>query len=159
MFTETFNISPTNCEGLDLDGVLYSFTVDGSPSLECLVDGGPSTNNIQPPNIQGPAPSVLHLNFDVPTTEFGFGVAQNTNVSPQSVIVDLFRPGAGLLREEVPLITTNDPFFVGGRYDYHGPAVKTVTISFRNGAPSPGIPGRFVIDNVSYFRPPGQSKK
>jgi hypothetical protein len=154
--TETYAIPTTPCEGLFLNGVTYSFTIAGVPSLDCSAGTfvGPGvTNNIQAPNIEGSAAGVLHLAFDVPTTEFGFGVAQNTFGSPQSVVIDLYRPGVGLLREEIALTTTNDPGFVGGRYDYAGPAVKTVTIRF-----SAGPYTRFAVDNVNYFRPPGQSK-
>ena len=154
--TQTFNIPPAPCEGLDLAGVLYSFTIAGAPSLACTAGTfvGPGvTNNIQAPNIEGSAAGVLHLTFEVPTTKFGFGVAQSTLASPQSVVIDLFRPGAGLLRQEVPLVTTNDPGFVGARFDYDGPAVRTATISFPVGPYT-----RFAVDNVSYFRPPGKSK-
>ena len=31
IFTETYNIPQQPCEGLDLDGVVYSFTVAGAP--------------------------------------------------------------------------------------------------------------------------------
>ncbi|GAB1539312.1 hypothetical protein NUACC21_19780 [Scytonema sp. NUACC21] len=152
--TETFNVQPVSCEGLNLNGVLYSFTVANSPNLDCVAGlffGPGATNNIQPPNIEGNASGVLHLTFDKPTTVFGFGVAQSVFGVPQSVIITLNRPGAGVLRQEVQLTTTNDPFFVGGRYDYDGPAVKSVSISFSNSG------GRFALDNVSYFRPPALS--
>jgi hypothetical protein len=154
--TQTFNIGPTPCEGLSLDRVTYSFTVAGTPNLDCNAGTftGPAFQaGIQAPNIEGTAAGVLHLTFDVPTTKFGFSVAQNTYSSPQSVVTDLFRPGNGLLRQEIPLVTTNDPGFVGARFDYSGPAVKTVTIRFTVGPYS-----RFVMDNVSYFRPPGRAK-
>ena len=154
--TQTYNITPIACDGLDLAGVQYAFTVGPAPSADCVAGTftGPGvTNNIQSPNIEGTASGVLHLTFDVPTTKFGFGVAQNTFLSPQEVIINLNRPGAGLLRQSVTLTTTNDPGFVGARFDYDGPAVKTVTISFNN------IGGRFAVDNVTYFRPPGQAKK
>src|SRR5262245_2295787 len=156
LVTEGFDIAPESCEGLDLAGVSYSFTVAGAPDLDCVAGTfiGPGfTNNIQAPNIEGTAAGVLHLTFDVPTVEFGFGVAQSTFASPQSVIVDLFRPGAGLIREEVPLATTNDPNFVGVRYEYSGPAIKTATIRFPVGPFT-----RFALDNLTYFRPPGRSR-
>jgi hypothetical protein len=158
IFTETYDdIRPQACEGLDLNGVIYSFTVAGVPSLDCTAGTfvGPGiTNDIIPPNIEGTAAGVLHLRFDTPTTEFDFGVALSTIISPQqnAVIVDLFRPGAGVLRQEVLLTATRDPFFVGGRFDYSGPAVQTVTIHFASGPFS-----RFVMDNVTYFLPPGKT--
>ena len=153
IFTQTYDIPTEACEGLYLDGVSYAFTIGGAPSGACQAGTftGPGvTNNIFAPNIEGPSAGVLHLTFDVPTTKFGFGVAQSTSSGPQTVIVNLYRPGVGLLREQVPLDITNDPGFVGGRYDYDGPAVKTVTIQFNATFP------RFAVDNVSHFRPPGQ---
>ena len=157
IFTETFNILPAPCEGLQLAGATYSFTVAGVPNLDCEAGtfvGPGHTNHIQAPNIEGTAAGVLHLTFDVPTTHFDFGVAESTLRSPQSVVVDLNRPGVGMLRQEVDLITTNDPLFVGAGFVYDGPAVKTVAISF----PVGGGFARFAVDNVSYFRPPGQTK-
>ena len=165
-FTQTYDLpAPVPCEGLDLDGVAYSFTVAGAPSLDCVAGsfGGPGipTNNISRPNIHGAAVGILHLTFAVPTTNFGFGVARSTELNfglQDSVVIDLFRPGAGLLREELFLDLTLDPEFVGGRFDYEGPAVKTVTIAF-HAIPSPFQGTAFVIDNVTYSRPRGQSKK
>jgi hypothetical protein len=160
LFAQTYNLpAPVACEGLELDGVTYSFTVAGAPSLDCSAGtfiGPLSSNNIQAPNIEGTSAGILHLTFDVPTTEFAFGVARSIFGPPtlsDTVIVDLFRPGIGLLREEMVLDPTPDPLFVGGRFQYQGPAVKTVTISFR----TPPLT-RFAIDNVTYFRPPGQSR-
>lgn len=154
--TQTYDIAPQACEGLDLDGVTYSFTVAGAPSGDCIagtIIGPGSTNNIEAPNIEGTSAGTLHLTFDVPTTKFGFGAALNTFDSPQnqSVIVHLNRPGIGLLREEVLLDATSDPNFVGGRFDYNGPAVKTLTIQFSSGSFV-----RFAVDNVTYFLPPGR---
>ena len=159
IFMETYDISPVPCEGLQLDGITYSFSVAGVPSPDCTVGtsmGPDISDDIDPPNIEGTSAGVLHMRFDVPTTTFGFGVALATVASPQvnSVIVNLNRPGAGLLREEVFLTITRDPLYVGGQFDYDGPAVGTATIQF-NGGPFK----RFAIDNVIYFRPGGQLKK
>ncbi len=66
VFTETYNVSPVECDGLTLDGVTYSFTVAGSPSADCKAGTlvGPGTSDsISPPNIEGTAAGVLHLNF------------------------------------------------------------------------------------------------
>lgn len=154
---QTYDIGiPVPCDGLQLAGVSYAFTVGPAPSADCMAgtwSGPGTTNNIKAPNIEGTASGVLHLTFEVPTTSFGFGVAQSTFSSPQEVIINLNRPGVGLLRQSVTLTTTNDPMFVGARFDYDGPAVKTVTVSFSN------IGGRFAVDNVAYFRPPGAAKK
>jgi hypothetical protein len=157
-FTETYDITPTTCEGLKINGVAYSFSVVGTPNLDCAAgtSAGPGiSGNINSPNIEGTSGGVLHLTFDVPTTKFSFGVAESIILSPQdnSVVVDMYRPGAGLLRQEVALTTTSDPYFVGGRFDYNGPAVKSATIRFSDTFT------RFAIDNVTYFRPPGLVKK
>jgi len=154
--TETYDTGHFPCDGTSLTGINYGFLMGAAPNADCAIGttSGPSeTYNIAEPNIEGHSTGVLHLSFDVPTTDFGFGVAQNVTTSfNQSVIIHLNRPGVGLLREMVDLTTTVDPFFVGARYDYHGPAIKTVTVSFSN------LGGRFAIDNVTYFRPPGRSK-
>jgi len=155
-YNQTYDIDPVACEGLSLDGVLYSFSIAGVPSNDCLAGTfiGPNiTDNIEAPNIEGNSAGVLHLTFDVPTTKFGFGVAVNTFSSPQieAVTVNLNRPGSGMLREQVQLDLTNDPGFVGGRYEYNGPAVKTITLQFDS-------VNRFSVDNVTYFRPPGKVK-
>ena len=158
-FTETYDqVSVQECEGLALNGVAYSFTIGGTPSQDCTagtMTGPVNTNDIHAPNIEGNAGGVLHLRFDVPTTVFGFGVALSTRTSPQpdSVIVDLYRPGAGLLRQELPLTTTDDPNYVGARFDYNGPAVRTATIQFASGRPF----SRFALDNLTHFVPPGQA--
>jgi hypothetical protein len=153
--TETYDIDPAPCDGLDLNGIDYAFSVGGAPNLDCEAGTGAgpvSTNNISAPNIEGTADGVLTLTFEVPTTRFSFGVAQNAVGAPQTVSISLFRPGAGLLRDSVSLTTTEDPYFVGGHYMYDGPAVKTVSISFSNAG------DRFAVDNVTYFRPPGTSE-
>ncbi|WP_435328230.1 hypothetical protein [Vibrio hannami] len=155
VFSETYDIEPAYCEGLNLHGVMYSFTVDGSPSMACMAGTytGPGiTNNIDAPNIEGTSAGILHLTFDVPTTIISFGIAQNTFSGNQAVYVDLYRPGVGLVREEVMLDLLADPGFVGGLFEYDGPAVKTMTISHST------ISSRFAIDNLMYFRPKGQMK-
>lgn len=147
LFVETYNISMAPCDGLELHGVTYAYTVADVPSTACNAgtNAGPGvTNNIQAPNIEGSAAGVLRLRFKVPTGTFGFGVAQNTGIVPQIVTVDLFRPGIGELREELTLTETRDPTFVGGRFEYEGPAVSEVTIRFTSPAT------RFAIDNVTY---------
>jgi matrixin len=151
-FVQTFNVPPALCNGLELDGVTYSFTIGGAASLDCMAGtpAGPAvTNNVQAPNIEGNATGVLTLTLATPTSTFGFGVAQSTGVSPQpqSVIVDLFSPGVGTLRQELSLTTTSDPNFVGGRFDYAGPAVTAATIRFS------GAFARFVVDGVTYQLP------
>jgi len=158
LFTETFDRASVACEGLTLDGISYSFAVAGSPSLDCTAGtlvGPGTTNDIKPPNIEGTSAGILHLALLHPSTNFGFGVALGTFSSPQveAVVVDLFRPGVGLLRQEVALTVTSDPDFVGGRFDYKGPAIASVTIHFRSGPFT-----RFALDNVTYFLPPGTTK-
>jgi len=155
IFTQTYDLGAFEfCEGLYLDGVTYSFTVAGIPNVDCGAPlGGPGdTNNVDGPIIEGTSDGILHLTFDVPTTKFGFGVAMAIDEASitNAVTVSLYRPGAGILRETIFLDTTPDPFFTGGRYDYDGPAVKTVTIEFNPTGT------RMALDNVSYFRPPGQ---
>jgi hypothetical protein len=44
VFTETFDIVPAPCEGLQVAGVTYSFTVAGVPNWDCVAGtrAGPS---------------------------------------------------------------------------------------------------------------------
>jgi hypothetical protein len=157
-FTETYNVPQQACEGLNLNGVVYSFTIAGTPSSDCqagTVTGPGTTNNISAPNIEGNAAGVLTLTLDHPATTVGFGYALDTfTPQPNGVTVDLFGPGASGLRRVVSLNATNDPSFVGGRFNYAGPAVSRFSVEFAGaGALFP----RFAIDNLTYFRPPGQS--
>ncbi len=146
VFVQTFDFPNVACNGLTVAGVTYSFTLGGTPNADCRAGtfNGPGvTNNIQAPNIEGTSAGVLRLEFDKPTRRFGFGVAQSTVALPQTVIVNLFGPGTGALREELVLNATRDPTFVGGRFEYDGPAVTEVMIQFSSVT-------RFVVDNVTY---------
>src|SRR5215472_958323 len=72
IFTETYDINqPQPCEGLNLDGVAYTFTIGGSPSADCTagtMTGPGNTNDIHTPSIEGNAAGVLHLRNDTATT-------------------------------------------------------------------------------------------
>jgi hypothetical protein len=112
------------------------------------------------PLIAGTTAGILHIAFDHPTAAFGFGIARTAAgaggvVTDHRVVVELFRPGSERLRQELTLQPSVPPFPgpSGGRFDYRGPAVQSVDISF------PGEVSRFAIDNVTYVRPPGQVKK
>ena len=156
-FVERFELdAPVACDGLARNGARYEFRVAGEPSAECVAGapvGPPGSLNVLPPHLEGDPAGELTLTFDVPTTHVGFGLALAT-VEPleEAVIVELHRPGAGLLRERVALALTNDPQYVGGRYDYAGPAVRAVTLRFSGDA------RRFAIDDVRYERPKGRSE-
>ena len=156
-FTQEFNVESAPCEGLALDGVGYSFSVGDVPDLGCTVgQAGPTTDNVQPPLIQFGRGGVLRLRFAVPTTTFGFGIAQLAD-RPEldSVIVDLFSPGVGVLRERLTLDNDVDPDFIGGRFEYEGPAVRTATIRIAGQADGRPV----ALDNVTYARPGGRSRR
>jgi len=149
IFTQTFDdIEPGPCDGLELDGVTYNAFPTGDPDRDCNAGvETPTTNNIQSPGIQSDGDRVLNLTFDSPTTVFGFGVAQlDSATNLQSVVVELYRPGKGMLRQVVFLDTSIDPEFSGARYDYTGPAVKSVTIKTNDAFSFP----RIAIDNITY---------
>lgn len=155
VFVETYDLTqPTRCDGMTLDGIDYTFTVAGVPSDDCLAGTsmGPGiSKNISPPNMEGTAAGVIHLTFSEPTTRFNFGVSEESHsAQPNSVVVNLYRPGIGMLRREVTLSTAPDPSFVGGRFTYEGPVIKTATIQF-TGATT-GQFNRFALDNMTYFR-------
>ena len=151
-FTETYNIPQQACDGLNLAGVTYSFTVAGTPSTDCQAgtfEGPGKTNNIEAPNIEGNAGGVLSMTFAQPTTIVGFGFALNTGPpQPNGATVELFAPGHGKLRRVVAANAEPDPFFVGGRFNYTGPAISRVTVQFA----AAGAPPRFALDNLTYFR-------
>ena len=156
-FVERFDLdAPVACDGLARNGARYEFRVAGAPSEACVAGapvGPPGSLNVLPPHLEGDPAGELTLTFDVPTTRVGFGLALATRVPPDgAVIVELHRPGAGPLRESVALDVTADPDFVGGRYDYAGPAVRAVTLRFAADA------RRFAIDDVRYDRPKGRSE-
>lgn len=156
-FVERFELdAPVSCDGLARNGVRYDFRVAGEPSADCVAGapvGPPGSLNVLPPHLEGAPTGALTLIFDVPTTRVGFGLALATRAPlAGAVIVELHRPGAGLLRDSVALDVTNDPDFVGGRYDYAGPAVGAITLRFADDA------RRFAIDDVRYDRPKGRSE-
>ena len=154
-FTQEFNIETVPCQGLAVDGARYAYRA-GAQSVFCEAGAaGPTTNNILPPALLFGAGGVLQIRFDVPTTSFGFGVAQLSDQPlPQSVVVDLFRPGGGKLRKRKLLDNFPDPDFTGGRFEYHGPAISAVTIRIAD-----DVSGRPVaIDNVTYARPRGRGR-
>ena len=116
---------------------------------------GPTTNNILPPALLFGAGGVLRIRFDVPTTSFGFGVAQLTDQPLlQTVVVDLFGPRGRKLRKRQFLDNVPDPDFAGARFEYRGPAIGAVTIRIAN--ETSGRP--VAIDNVTYARPPGRGR-
>jgi len=156
-FVERFELdAPLPCDGLARNGVRYEFRVAEAPSEDCVAGapvGPPGSLNVLPPHLEGDPSGALTLTFDVPTTRVGFGLALATRAPlSAAVIVELHRPGAGLLRERVALDLTADPEYVGGRYDYAGPAVRSVTLRFADDA------RRFAIDDVRYDRPKGRSE-
>jgi hypothetical protein len=168
IFTEEFNpVAPFPqplCEGFRREGATYAFTIDGAPSTDCRAQtlaGGGITQFVHFPLLAGTTAGILHIDFDHPTNVFGFGVARTAAgssgvVTDHRVVVELFRPGSQGLRQELTLQPSVPPFPgpSGGRFDYRGPAVQSVDISF------PGLPAsRFAIDNVTYVRPSGQVKK
>ena len=154
-FTQEFNIETVPCQGLAVDGARYSYAA-GASSVFCEAGtAGPTTSNIMPPALLFGAGGVLQIRFDVPTTVFGFGVAQfSQQALPQSVIVDLFSPGKGTVRRQLTLDNFPDPDFAGGRFEYRGPAISAATIRIAN-----DTSGRPVaIDDVTYARPPGRAR-
>ena len=155
-FTQEFNIETVPCEGLAVDGARYSYRFGDTQSVFCEAGtAGPTTSNILPPALLFGAGGVLEIRFDVPTTSFGFGVAQLSDQPLlQSVVVDLFGPGGDKLRQQQFLDTFPDPDFAGGRFEYRGPAISAVTIRIAD--ETSGRP--VAIDNVTYFRPTGRGR-
>jgi len=157
VFTQTFDFDSMPCDGLEIDGVSYSSDTGDDPFDVCGAGvETPTTNNIDSPGIQSGGNLVLDLEFETSTTVFGFGIAQlDTTTNVQSVVIELYRPGKGMLREVVLLDTMIDPEFSGARYDYTGPAVKFVTIKTAENYSFL----RLAIDNITYnYRDKGDKK-
>lgn len=149
---ETFTgVAPTTCNAYANEAFLLSYTIGQVPGIDCRVGvPGPGDGNaggILTPHIEGSAAGALRIDFDKPTRTVEFDLAQSfgTNTPPTFAVVKLFKPGAGVLREEVRLLLTKDPLFVAGRFTYTGGAVKSVEITFERTA------ARFALDNLMYY--------
>lgn len=140
-------------DGLSFSGVTFAFTVNGMPSTDANYHAyGPGQMEyVQDPSIEGTIYGTLVMVFDKPTTEVAFGVALETMYDVEdAVIVKLYRPGAGLLRETVDLDGHPVILWTEAQYTYSGPAVKTVEITFQ---PAFGA-SRFALDNLVFHKHP-----
>ncbi|MCA9963413.1 MAG: hypothetical protein KC423_04190 [Anaerolineales bacterium] len=140
-------------DGLKVNGVDFQFQVNGTPSNDARYNTAglpPLFEYVQCPCLEGNSRGVLTMTFDKPTTEIEFGVALNTVFPlPEGVTVELYRPGAGMLRQTVSLETSNEIFFTEGMFSYSGPAVKTMVITF-----DWFHAARFILDNLTYHEHP-----
>lgn len=144
-------------DGTIIDGVGYSFTIGGLPHSDAAVtnDGPGTITYIERPNIEGAAFGVLKLVFEQPTTIVKFGLALSTGGHHQEAAeVSLFRPGAGHIRGTVLMSTSSDPHFTEGLFEYRGPAVKTVEITFNAELNAQ----RFAFDNLEFHKGKGKGE-
>jgi hypothetical protein len=98
-----------------INGVHFSFTTNGVPSTDAVIDGGPgATNNLTTPVVEGTTAGVLSLSFASPETRFGFGYAVHTFAPlPDATTVRLFDASNNL----VGVVSANgspDPIITGG---------------------------------------------
>jgi len=155
------------CDGFYRSGISYQFTIGGQESDLCnagTMKGPGIIDNIAAPNVAGSSEGMLHLTFDTPVNQLGFGVATGTEsleqqlvLASQSVLVSLLRTNGSMLHEELDLqldSNGNGDWF-NGRYEYAGAPIIAVTISWSSTAADIGG----YIDNVVYFSAPGQVKK
>jgi hypothetical protein len=140
-------------DGLRYGGVTFSFHVNGIPSTDAHYHAfGPlQLLYLDDPSIEGTASGTVVIEFDKPTTVIEFGVALNVwRHLRDAVIIKLYRPGVGLLRETIDLDAHPEIFWAEALYQYFGPAVKTVEISFRTDLFNP----RFALDNLTFHKHP-----
>ncbi len=117
LITLTGLADATEVNGLMVSGVLFTYTVGGSPLNGAVeIDDGPGiTNNIAPPNIVsiGDDSGILTMFLPSPVTMFGYGYAiLSASAVPDATTISVF-DGATLLGtlsyDGVP-----DPGFAGG---------------------------------------------
>jgi hypothetical protein len=131
--------------GTTIGGVLFNFTISGSPSLDAVIDDGPgNTNNVTIANIEGNTLGVLKLTFPSLETRFGFGYAITATAAVANATrIELFDAGnvslGALLYNGAP-----DPVFTGGF------AGIGSTIPFQSAQVTFNNVGRFAFDNVRF---------
>lgn len=136
---------------LYVNGVTFEYDTLGAVAAVDFGDicpgGQDGITYLQGKCLTGQTAGQLILTFDKPTTliEFGFALATIEPVT-DAVIVDLYSPGLGKLRETIIASATPLPLTAEGLFSYSGPAVNRVVINFAEG---PGF-ASFSLDNLVF---------
>jgi hypothetical protein len=135
--------------GLNVNGVQFSYTVGGSPLNGAVqIDGGPgTTNNITPQNIVsiGNNTGILGLLLPAPVTLFGYGYAiLNTTAVANAATINIFMGSSNL--GTLSYNGVPDPTFTGGFAGIQSTIpFNRVELTF-NSAAGPA----FAVDNVRF---------
>lgn len=139
----------TEVNGLSVGGVLFTYTVGGTPLNGALViDGGPgTTNNISPPNVVSVRNTSGTLTLVLPSSEtlfgYGFALLSSATISDASTI-SLF-DGATPVGSQ-SYAGSPDPNFTGGFAGIESTTpfnTVALTFNFTN-------VGAFALDNVRF---------
>jgi hypothetical protein len=106
-------------DGQTINGVQFSFLVNGVHSNNAVIDDGPgNTNNITVANVvnnSGNANAVIEINFPSPETRIGYGYAVLlSTATPAGTTVEVFNAANQSLGFLSPAISNPDPMFAGG---------------------------------------------
>jgi hypothetical protein len=143
-------------DGLSLAGVAFDFKINGSDSSEAFYHSfGPGTlTYVDDPSLTGDSAGVLTLDFAIPTSVLGFGLAINTAsaLSP-GFRVELFSTGLTSLGETpVDVLPTAGALgFAENRFEYAGLPISRAVIRFNH------QPGSFALDNLTFLLVPEPS--
>ncbi|MAU12130.1 MAG: hypothetical protein CL607_20075 [Anaerolineaceae bacterium] len=107
----------------------------------------PGLDYIQDKCLWGYPKGEMMITFDKPTSVLEFGVAIATNdMLAHTVIIDLYKPGNGSLRDSVTLSTAPKYAASETLFTYHGAAIERVVIRFTESEWDYG----FMIDNIVF---------
>jgi hypothetical protein len=143
-------------DGLTYAGVAFDFNVGGADSTEAFYNSfGPGAlSYVDDPSLTGDSAGMLTLDFAIPTSVVGFGLALNT-ASPLSpgFRVELFTPALMSLGETpVNVLPSAGALgFSENRFEYAGELISRAVIRFDH------QPGSFALDNLTFSPVPEPS--
>jgi hypothetical protein len=137
-------------DGQTINGVLFSYLVNGVHSTDAVIDGGPgNTNNITIANVvnltSGNANSILRMTFPSPETRMGYGYALLAGgIISNGTTVQLFN-AANQSLGSLSVTARPDPGFPGGFL-----GVMSDTPFVRADVTFSGLAGAFAFDNLRF---------
>jgi hypothetical protein len=148
LITFTGLATGTEVNGLVVTGVLFTYTVGGSPLNGALqIDSGPGiTNNVAPPNIvsTGDDSGTLKMLLPSPTMVFGYGYAiLTTGAVANATTISVF--GGAALLGSLSYDGVSDPTFTGGFAGIQSTTpFDRVEVTFNSSAAT-----AFALDNIA----------